>query len=309
MPRSIERSQRRSRACGFPYDAILVDEGQDFELDWWNLLRKQVRPDGEMLLVSDPTQNIYGQDSWTDEAHMLGAGFSGPVDRPRRFIPPPTRHGQHNPNVRTRSSSMGRSSDRPSARPRGALRSSTDRPNGDGRTFGRPARHPGCGRASFAHQLASRCDGLDPSEIVVLCETHDQGLLAVRQLEQLGHDVHHIFAKDDEERRRRKQRFWPDAPGIKACTIHSFKGWESRAVVLCIGNRRDSARLAYVAMTRLQADPNGRPSDTSGSSTQTQASTTSEIRSRTGSRFPSPDAGHKGRVIAAGSSARDTALT
>ena len=90
MPRSIERSQRRSRGAAFPYDAILVDEGQDFELDWWNLLRKQVRPDGEMLLVSDPTQNIYGQDSWTDEAHMLGAGFSGPVDRPRRFIPPPT---------------------------------------------------------------------------------------------------------------------------------------------------------------------------------------------------------------------------
>ena len=33
------------------YDAILVDEGQDFRLDWWQTLRKAVKPNGEMGAV------------------------------------------------------------------------------------------------------------------------------------------------------------------------------------------------------------------------------------------------------------------
>ncbi len=61
------------------FDAVLVDEGQDFSLKWWNLLRLHVcRPDGELLLVADPTQDLYGKRAWTDEERMIGAGFSGP---------------------------------------------------------------------------------------------------------------------------------------------------------------------------------------------------------------------------------------
>ena len=60
------------------YDAVLVDEGQDYRLDWWQTLRKAVKPKGEMLLVADKTQNVYGTaESWTEKA-MTGAGFSGP---------------------------------------------------------------------------------------------------------------------------------------------------------------------------------------------------------------------------------------
>lgn len=60
-------------------DAVLVDEGQDFSLKWWNMLRQHVcRPDGELLLVADPTQDLYEKRAWTDEDRMLGAGFSGP---------------------------------------------------------------------------------------------------------------------------------------------------------------------------------------------------------------------------------------
>ena len=60
------------------YDAILVDEGQDFSILWWDTLRKALKPQGEMLLVADKTQNIYGRaKAWTDAA-MTGAGFRGP---------------------------------------------------------------------------------------------------------------------------------------------------------------------------------------------------------------------------------------
>ena len=60
-----------------PFDAILVDEGQDIRPDWWNALRLNLSPDGEMLLFADATQDIYETNSsWTDEA-MTGAGFAG----------------------------------------------------------------------------------------------------------------------------------------------------------------------------------------------------------------------------------------
>ncbi|MCX5890553.1 MAG: AAA family ATPase [Deltaproteobacteria bacterium] len=57
------------------YDSILVDEGQFFLPEWWQLLRKVCKNGGEMMLVADKTQDIYGNaKSWTDLA-MVGAGF------------------------------------------------------------------------------------------------------------------------------------------------------------------------------------------------------------------------------------------
>ena len=41
------------------YDAVLVDEGQDFLPAWWDVLRRVCKPGGEMLLVADETQDIY----------------------------------------------------------------------------------------------------------------------------------------------------------------------------------------------------------------------------------------------------------
>ncbi len=41
---------------------------------------------------------------------------------------------------------------------------------------------------------------------------------------------------------------------IKATTLHSFKGWESRAIVIYLGHNYDikSMFLAYTGMTRLK---------------------------------------------------------
>jgi hypothetical protein len=48
---------------------------------------------------------------------------------------------------------------------------------------------------------------------------------------------------------------------VKATTIHSFKGWESRLIVVCITDTSeiDSNSLAavYAGLTRLKRSPNG----------------------------------------------------
>ena len=46
-----------------------------------------------------------------------------------------------------------------------------------------------------------------------------------------GFEVQHVFGTTQSERRKRKTNFWGSAAGVKGCTVHSFKGWESRAVL------------------------------------------------------------------------------
>ena len=49
------------------YDAILIDEGQDFKREWYNLLSKFLTKRDELLFVCDKKQNIYGIDlNWID---------------------------------------------------------------------------------------------------------------------------------------------------------------------------------------------------------------------------------------------------
>ena len=72
---SIGFEERRTNNQVTKYDALLVDEGQDFNLDWWNVLRKAIRPGGEYILVADETQDLYERAQyWTDRT-MSGAGF------------------------------------------------------------------------------------------------------------------------------------------------------------------------------------------------------------------------------------------
>jgi hypothetical protein len=44
---------------------------------------------------------------------------------------------------------------------------------------------------------------------------------------------------------------------VKGCTVHSFKGWETPALVMGIGRSEHSRRLAYVAMTRIAGRASG----------------------------------------------------
>lgn len=259
MPDRVIEQARQASALGVRHGwgAILVDEGQDFRLDWWNLLREQIAPGGEMLLVSDPTQNIYGQTPWTEEDHMTGAGFSGPwTDLGDSYRLPSDMVGV----IRGFGTTyVGGDVVGPTVPKREAALPGIDvATERRWQNVASPSNLP-LKLAEFVASL-TRTDGLDPSEIVVLCGSHRVGERVVRQLDRMGIDIHHIFASDPDERRRRKTRFWPDAAGVKGCTIHSFKGWESRAVVLGIDDGDDAARLAYVAMTRLQADRGGRGS-------------------------------------------------
>ena len=58
------------------YDAILIDEGQDYHKSWYDTLSKFLSHNDEMLFVIDEKQNIYERENrWVDS--MNGTNFRG----------------------------------------------------------------------------------------------------------------------------------------------------------------------------------------------------------------------------------------
>lgn len=106
------------------------------------------------------------------------------------------------------------------------------------------------------HRILGHDNGPHPADVAVLCERHATGLAVMNQLASHGMTSESIFALDDKEQRRNKTRFYPGNAMLKGSTTHSFKGWESRGVILIIeDSRATSAELVYTALTRVKGDP------------------------------------------------------
>lgn len=235
------------------YDAIMVDEGQDFQPGWWSALRLALRKDGEMLLVVDKTQDVYGSaSSWTD-ASMAGAGFSGPWSEleiserlpeevarvasefAREFLP---RDQVSLPVARPRQLQIPF----PSAC---TLRwRQTSRKN----------------VVSLATNLARAVHEqvtdsvLSFADVALLVDNGSVGEEIVANLEDCNVKCLHTFGNDRDRARRLKLHFYKGAERVKATTIHSFKGWEARSVVLVITQASSSEQLAaiYTGLTRVK---------------------------------------------------------
>lgn len=233
------------------YDSILVDEGQDFTTKWWNLLREHAwNAAGEMLLVSDTAQDLYDR-AWLHEPEMPNCGFRGWTDLKGCYRLPPDLVPILSEFAGTYLEGAGAASlltvpsDRDACEP--TIRRWINVVPGD------------AGRTIAAEVQRILDEGVAPSDIVYLCESHQIGLETARLLDQAGVYVTHVFTEeDDDERRDRKKRFWGGTDGVKGCTVHSFKGWEARAVVLAPTASQNAHLLTYIALTRVKGDPGHR---------------------------------------------------
>ena len=256
------------------YDAILVDEGQDYNKEWWQTLRAALEPDGEMLLVADKTQNIYGKDlTWLD-GPLTGTGLSPkwynletsyrlsseivPIleDFAENFLIP-----------------VGIDVDIPKQ-----IELDLD---------GKPPIEFRWVQVSVENLIAEVCfeeacrqmqclrsDTAIP-DIIFLTPSNDTGLVFVEKCKEKRVHVLDTFAQENQEpdpfgqgdrnfrkyenSRRKKLAFFLGDARIKATTLHSFKGWESRHLILYV-NRIESPEdraLFYTALTRLKRHSNG----------------------------------------------------
>ena len=233
------------------YDAVLVDEGQDYELLWWQTLRKAVKPNGEMLLVADKTQNIYGTaQDWT-EAAMTGAGFSGPwmaletsYRLPLKIIPILQRFADQFLN-----------------------NEEVDIPKQLELELGPvelrwvqvPSEMPinVCVEEVWRQMQRLRSDTAIPD--ITFLSGYEMGHAFVNEFEQRNVHVINTFGQDDRESRRKKLAFFQGDARVKATTLHSFKGWEARHLVLYVSTiaSPEDCALLYTALTRLKGHQQG----------------------------------------------------
>ena len=231
------------------YDVILVDEGQDFDSYWWQTLRRALMDNGEMMLVADKTQNIYGTaGEWTEKA-MKEAGFHGPWSELKTsyrlspsIIPLVSRFAE---NFLTDEE--------------------VDLPLPSQQEFDfsldelrwvqvRDQKQSIHVCENELKQMMQRIPTDTAFADIVFLSNKKMGRKVVECLKKSNVHVLHTFSEDNREGRRQKRAFFQGNARIKATTPYSFKGWEARLLVLfvdSISSPKDKAVL-YTALTRVR---------------------------------------------------------
>jgi superfamily I DNA and RNA helicase len=238
------------------YDAILVDEGQDYRPFWWNILRQACKPDGEMLLVADATQDVYGTaKSWTDDV-MKGAGFPG------------GRWAQLHVSYRLPPDALNLARSFAEAfLPQDAI----DLPEPEqGSLDLYPCNlrwvqcdpdeaEKACSDEILSMMRQTGRNGMANADITMLASDMKSGAAVVQRLSDYGIRAVDTFSEDKQESRRRKMGFYMGDAKIKATTLHSFKGWEARLLVVYISEaaHMESLALVYAGLTRLKRSQEG----------------------------------------------------
>ena len=240
-----------SAAPPFLYDAILVDEGQDFRLSWWQALREAVRPGGEMLLMVDKTQNVYGTaKAWTEES-MVGAGFSGRWSELRNSYRLPPNMVPHLDRY-VAEFLKGEDVDTPKA-DQASLNIDQEV---DLRWI--QTRSPDASGActeAILDQLGHLHRGTAAADVTFLC-TSRVGLDVTEKLRQRNIKVLHTFNKTSirGRDRRLKLSFFQGSEKVKATTLHSFKGWEAVQLIVYVDSvaSAEDRAVFYAALTRIK---------------------------------------------------------
>lgn len=241
------------------YDAILVDEGQDFNPLWWEILKRLLVDGGEMLLCADTTQDIYASsDLWTDDV-MKNAGFKGAWAELKQtyrlpenliplvnnfaelFLPAEKVIKSESKNFQQEALDFGVVEEATLIWKNLAILNKDVFID----TF-----------KEFRNNLIAL--DLSNSDITILVQSHAMGIIVCEALDRLGLKHIDIFSNDPIESRQKKMWFFKGDTRIKVCTVHSFKGWEAKALLIIWDNvyRNKEYALLYTALTRLKSGLN-----------------------------------------------------
>lgn len=236
------------------YDAILIDEGQDYHFDWYSLLNDLfLKERDELLVVSDKKQNIYDRKlDWVDK-RVTTSGldkFKDPyIDLTSSFRMP------------ERVAEMSNEfSDQFELNQE--LRVA--------KIVGTPvlfhSQHIvwlNIGEDDWLNMIYQSYRRLQkeeysPSDMVILLPNLKYGIKAVEFFESKNIKVNHVFETDIEKRYHpHKKAFWMGDSRLKISTIHSFKGWELLNIILYIPKRAPESNkkldaIVYTAITRTR---------------------------------------------------------
>ncbi|MCB0080616.1 MAG: AAA family ATPase [Caldilineaceae bacterium] len=252
------------------YDAILIDEGQDFLPSYYKTLCLFLTDNDEVLLVADRKQNLYlRDDSWLNK--MTDTKFRGRWrEMKQSYRLPPVVATEVNYFAATffpdkanpDASHTEQSAPDELTLPVSDVEAATQVANSLLRWHNIDTLDTILDKIVHTVRTLIKTHGVKPADIAVLTPNQKEGWTVVTFLEAAGLAVSHILTADDghpgrKQRRFRKRTFAPDDTRLKVSTIHSFKGWELNTVILITPDddqywEEQGPYLLYVAMTRTQ---------------------------------------------------------
>ncbi len=235
----VKLARRVLSQTGPRYDAIMVDEGQDWDANWVPILQESIRPGGELLVAEDVTQDIYSRTA-THRDKQARFGIRANTKELRQSF---RLHPAMIPILRFFSDAyLSGDQDIPApfgATQLGELSLALYTAKSDDDIVERAV-------AATLHAYTHFRRSLAFPDLFLICPRNDLGREIVQALPEHNVKTLSTFAGEREE-------FWENEHPVKASTPHSLKGWESRAVIAVFPSLKTSGhrRGLYIAMTRV----------------------------------------------------------
>jgi UvrD-like helicase C-terminal domain/AAA domain len=234
------------------YDAVLIDEGQDYYVEWYSMLCHFLTDRDEVVVVCDKKQNIYDRKmEWLDKRRSGVEKFGEWIEL-KTIVRLPEKIAEM---IKEFSETFALNQD--------VRVDNVERPS----LFNQYQEHSAWWNINEEEWLTKVNDGFTLlkrqktfthySDVVILLPDKNYGLPCVKHFENIHIGVNHVFDQDNTQ--RNKKTFWMGDGRLKISTIHSFKGWEALNVILFIpknylatGADNVQHRIVYTAMTRTR---------------------------------------------------------
>lgn len=251
------------------FDAILVDEGQDFMHEWWNACRSILKKDGEAYFVIDNSQDIYKRNNVLSEKKWTGSGLVGRPSVLKASYRLPREYVSHmkkffidyidtEPDFLSSNSEVNMPEISPQLELAGVENcylswEQIDEEEGVDRCV-----------KLVLNDLTNLIDKFTYSNITLLTSSVESGRRVVEKLEENNLEVTHTFGVISEEDEvdipqwdqddiedAQKIYFNLSLETIKATTTMSFKGFEAPLIIYFL-EKGTSAKQVYTSLTRLR---------------------------------------------------------
>ena len=230
------------------YDAILIDEGQDFDEQWYKLLCDFLSKNNEVLFAIDKKQNIYEKDlSWVKgrPGHLLDQGYRIPKNQIKIINNFSKEFLKISDDNAESSKILLPDDDQLSLLP---MKYESIWENVD--SFGDVIKNIHKQLLYLINELSMK-----KSDIVILVDKNKEGIELKKYIQEKLkiENIMDIFSKANNPiGRLKKVAFRIDSPFLKMSTMHSFKGWEARNVIIVTPENKSVHSHLYAALTRVR---------------------------------------------------------
>jgi len=232
------RIQAEENIEDLKFDAILIDEGQDFKFEWYEILCQFLKERSELVLMCDKAQNIYGRElSWIYSGMKSFRGRWGELNESMRLPWKVVFEANRFAKMYLSNIDMF------------AKEKQTELLETELRWISCNTIEDALNQAEMAFNFLVKENEQHPTDIVMLFSKTELGKEMVQRFKKYNIEVNDVFSD------KHKKSFWMGDSRTKMSTINSFKGWELKNVILIIHNRKKSEKfssLIYTAIGRTQ---------------------------------------------------------